>query len=251
MKLRVVTYNIHKGVTGFSGKPRIDSVRTGLQAMDADIVFLQEVQDRNDRLIAAELFDPDHTQLNYLATDAYPHSVYGRNAVYDHGHHGNAILSRHPILMSENLDISDHRFEQRGLLHAVADIHGVEAHLICVHFGLFARSRVRQASALVERVRAVVPAHAPLVIAGDFNDWNHKLDTKICNTLNAVESAHAKNGRIHTFPSHMPWWQLDRIYARGFDFERTQALTGREWAQRSDHVPLMAELAHRVAIPEA
>ncbi len=251
MKLRVVTYNIHKGVTGFSGKPRIQSVRTGLQAMDADIVFLQEVQDRNDRLIAAELFDPDHTQLNYLATDAYPHSVYGRNAVYDHGHHGNAILSRHPILMSENLDISDHRFEQRGLLHAVADIHGVEAHLICVHFGLFARSRVRQASALVERVRAVVPAHAPLVIAGDFNDWNHKLDTKICNTLNAVESAHAKNGRIHTFPSHMPWWQLDRIYARGFDFERTQALTGREWAQRSDHVPLMAELAHRVAIPEA
>jgi endonuclease/exonuclease/phosphatase family metal-dependent hydrolase len=251
MKLRVVTYNIHKGVKGFSGKPRIQSVRTGLQSMDADIVFLQEVQDRNDRLIAAELFDPDHTQLNYLATDAYPHSVYGRNAVYEHGHHGNAILSRHPILMSENLDISDHRFEQRGLLHAVADINGVEAHLICVHFGLFARSRVRQASALVDRVRAVVPDHAPLVIAGDFNDWNHKLDTRICNTLNAKESAHAKNGRIHTFPSHMPWWQLARIYVRGFEIERTQALTGREWAERSDHVPLMAELAHRVAIPEA
>lgn len=251
MKLRVVTYNIHKGVTGFTGKPRIQSVRTGLQSMDADIVFLQEVQDRNDRLIAAELFDPDHTQLNYLATDAYPHSVYGRNAVYDHGHHGNAILSRHPILMSENLDISDHRFEQRGLLHAVADINGVEAHLICVHFGLFARSRARQAGALVERVRAVVPDNAPLVIAGDFNDWNHKLDDRICNTLGAVEAAHARNERILTFPSHMPWWQLDRIYVRGFEIERSQALTGREWAQRSDHVPLMAELAHRVAIPEA
>jgi endonuclease/exonuclease/phosphatase family metal-dependent hydrolase len=100
-------------------------------------------------------------------------------------------------------------------------------------------------------VRSVVPADAPLVIAGDFNDWNHKLDSKICNTLNAVESAHAKDGRIRTFPSHMPWWQLDRIYVRGFEFERTQALTGREWAQRSDHVPLMAELARRVAIPEA
>ncbi|WP_191002148.1 MULTISPECIES: endonuclease/exonuclease/phosphatase family protein [Cupriavidus] len=251
MKLRVVTYNIHKGVTGFSGKPRIQSVRTGLQSMDADIVFLQEVQDRNDRLIAAELFDPDHTQLNYLATDAYPHSVYGRNAVYDHGHHGNAILSRHPILMSENLDVSDHRFEQRGLLHAVADINGIEAHLICVHFGLFARSRVRQAKALVERVRSVVPADAPLVIAGDFNDWNHRLDAQICNTLNCMESAQAKTGRLHTFPSHMPWWQLDRIYVRGFDIERSLALTGRDWAQRSDHVPLVAELARRVAIPEA
>ena len=36
---------------------------------------------------------------------------------------------------------------------------------------------------------------------------------------------------------------LDRIYVRGFDIERAHALTGREWAQRSDHVPLLAELA--------
>lgn len=244
MKLRVVTYNIHKGVTGISRRPRIQNVRAGLHAMDADIVFLQEVQDRNDRLVAAALFDPEHTQLNYLATDAYPHSVYGRNAVYEHGHHGNAILSRHPILMSENLDISDHRFEQRGLLHAVADIHGIETHLICVHFGLFARSRVRQADALVERVRTVVPNGVPLVIAGDFNDWNHRLDAQICNTLGAVEASHARGGRLHTFPSHMPWWQLDRIYVRGYEIERAHALTGRDWAQRSDHVPLVAELGH-------
>lgn len=243
MKLRVVTYNIHKGVTGISRRPRVHNVREGLHAMDADIVFLQEVQDRNDRLVAAALFDPDYTQLNYLATDAYPHSVYGRNAVYEHGHHGNAILSRHPILMSENLDISDHRFEQRGLLHAVADVHGIEAHLICVHFGLFARSRARQAEALVERVRSVVPADAPLVIAGDFNDWNHRLDAQICNTLGMVEASHARGARLHTFPSHMPWWQLDRIYVRGFAIERARALTGRDWAQRSDHVPLVAELA--------
>jgi endonuclease/exonuclease/phosphatase family metal-dependent hydrolase len=244
MKLRVVTYHIHKWVTGISRRPRIQNVRAGLHAMDADIVFLQEVQDRNDRLVAAALFDPEHTQLNYLATDAYPHSVYGRNAVYDYGHHGNAILSRHPILMSENLDISDHRFEQRGLLHAVADVHGVETHLICVHFGLFARSRVRQAEALVERVRTVVPAGMPLVIAGDFNDWNHRLDAQICNTLGAVEASHARGARLRTFPSHMPWWQLDRIYVRGYEIERAHALTGRDWAQRSDHVPLVAELGH-------
>ncbi|NUA28734.1 endonuclease/exonuclease/phosphatase family protein [Cupriavidus basilensis] len=249
MRLRVVTYNIHKGVTGIKGKSRIHNVRDGLHVVNADVVFLQEVQDRNDRLVAAALFDPDYTQLNYLATDAYPHSVYGRNAVYDHGHHGNAILSRHPILMSENLDISDHRFEQRGLLHAVADMNGVEAHLICVHFGLFARSRARQAEALVKRVQDVVPAEAPLVIAGDFNDWNHRLDNLICNTLGATEVSSAGGARLHTFPSHMPWWQLDRIYVRGFEIEHASALTGRDWAQRSDHVPLMAELA-RIAVPE-
>ncbi len=140
--------------------------------------------------------------------------------------------------------ISDHRFEQRGLLHAVADVHGIETHLICVHFGLFARSRARQAEALVERVRTVVPNGVPLVIAGDFNDWNHRLDAQICNTLGAVEASHARGARLHTFPSHMPWWQLDRIYVRGYEIERAHALTGRDWAQRSDHVPLVAELGH-------
>ncbi|RWA48887.1 endonuclease [Cupriavidus sp. UYMSc13B] len=243
MKLRVVTYNIHKGVTGISRRPRIQNVRAGLHAMDADIVFLQEVQDRNDRLVAAALFDPEHTQLNYLATDAI-RTRSTSNGVYDYGHHATRSCRDHPILMSENLDISDHRFEQRGLLHAVADVHGVETHLICVHFGLFARSRARQAEALVERVRNVVPAGMPLVIAGDFNDWNHRLDAQICNTLGAVEASHARGARLHTFPSHMPWWQLDRIYVRGYEIERAHALTGRDWAQRSDHVPLVAELGH-------
>ncbi len=128
-------------------------------------------------------------------------------------------------------------------------MHGVEAHLICVHFGLFARSRARQAEALVKRVQDVVPAEAPLVIAGDFNDWNHRLDNLICTTLGATEVSSAGGARLHTFPSHMPWWQLDRIYVRGFEIEHASALTGRDWAQRSDHVPLMAELA-RIAVPE-
>ncbi len=41
MKLRVATYNIHKGVTGIRGRPRIHDVRMALDAIDADIVFLQ------------------------------------------------------------------------------------------------------------------------------------------------------------------------------------------------------------------
>ena len=94
-------------------------------------------------------------------------------------------------------------------------------------------------------MRAVVPKEAPLVVAGDFNDWNNRLDRVICQALGAVEVADkAADARpVRTFPSHLPWLRLDRIYVRGFEVERAHALTGREWAQRSDHVPLLAELA--------
>ena len=42
MKLRVATYNIHKGVTGIRRVPRIHDVKLALNCIDADIVFLQE-----------------------------------------------------------------------------------------------------------------------------------------------------------------------------------------------------------------
>jgi endonuclease/exonuclease/phosphatase family metal-dependent hydrolase len=35
MKLRVATYNIHKGVTGLAGRPRINDVRLALHHIDA------------------------------------------------------------------------------------------------------------------------------------------------------------------------------------------------------------------------
>ena len=44
MKIRVATYNIHKGVSGLRKRVRIHDVKLALHSMDADIVFLQEVQ---------------------------------------------------------------------------------------------------------------------------------------------------------------------------------------------------------------
>ena len=44
-------------------------------------------------------------------------SVYRTNATTRDGEHGNALLSRWPIGDIGHHDVSDHRFEQRGLLH--------------------------------------------------------------------------------------------------------------------------------------
>ena len=47
-------------------------------------------------------------------------------------------------------------------------------HCINVHLGLFERGRQWQIRALCERIRATVPEDAPLIIAGDFNDWRQQ-----------------------------------------------------------------------------
>jgi endonuclease/exonuclease/phosphatase family metal-dependent hydrolase len=266
MKLRVATYNIHKGVMGLRQKVRIHDIRLALSAIDADIVFLQEVQDRNERLARRKGY-PEGTQLDYLCTGSYLHRAYGMNAVYPHGHHGNAIVSRHEIGVFLNHDISDHALEKRGLLHAVSHFAGrtgsVDIHLINTHFGLIKRSRVRQAAFLVDFVRSEVPADAPLIIAGDFNDWQRAADDVMRDALDVVEVAEEfsrREGRprlldrllpwreprrptvARTYPSVMPWLMLDRIYVRGFEVHEVRVPKGIEWSQRSDHMPLIADL---------
>ena len=47
--LRVVTLNIHKGLSQFNRRMVIHELREGLRALDADLVFLQEVQGLNQR----------------------------------------------------------------------------------------------------------------------------------------------------------------------------------------------------------
>ncbi len=264
MKLRVATYNICKGVTGIRGRPRIHDVRLALHAIDADIVFLQEVQDRNERLTRHASY-PRSTQLDFLATLGYEHRAYGMNAVYAHGHHGNAILSRHAIGDFTNHDISDHALEKRGMLHAVAHLGPRrDVHLICVHFGLIKRSRMRQASFLADFVDSEIPPKAPLLIAGDFNDWQQRVDGLLRTRLSMrdvadggggvswldrwlpwLDSPKTGVGVARTFPSFAPYLSLDRIYVRGFRVAATRVPKGIAWARRSDHAPLIAELELR------
>jgi endonuclease/exonuclease/phosphatase family metal-dependent hydrolase len=270
MKLRVATYNIHKGVTGIRRVPRIHDVKLALNSIDADIVFLQEVQDRNETLRHHANY-PAARQLDFLATGGYEHLAYGMNAVYPHGHHGNAILSRHAIGNYTNHDISDHALEKRGMLHAVSRVtpprgrKARDVHLICVHFGLIKRSRVRQATALADFIDQEIPAEAPLIVAGDFNDWQRRVDQLLRERLDVEEVSVAdapapgsrsvldrvlpwRGGRetaqpvSRTFPSFAPWLTLDRIYVRGFAVRAVEVPKGLTWARRSDHAPLIADL---------
>jgi endonuclease/exonuclease/phosphatase family metal-dependent hydrolase len=261
MKLRVATYNIHKGVSAFGRIARIHDLKQAIQLLDADLVFLQEVQGQHDLHAKKHAHWPEQGQHEFLA-DASHEVAYGMNAVYEHGHHGNALLSRLTIKEFTNRDVSDHAYEQRGILHAVLPTSTCEIHCFVVHLGLFAVSRRRQIQALIHQIKEHVPPQSALIIAGDFNDWSQRLSHTLYRELGVVEAfdseaqAHEiptamrtmkamfKRQAHHarTFPAGLPWLSLDRVYLRGFEVISAQVMDGAPWDQLSDHIPITVEL---------
>lgn len=194
-RLRVVSYNIHKGRSAVLSRASLSELRLGLHGLGPDLVFLQEVQGRNDRL---GVLDSQHES---LAAALGLSVAYGCNAVRRHSAHGNALLSRYPVLSQENQDISDHRLEQRGLLHVEVQVGQHDVHCFVVHLGLFAVSRSRQAEAMIQRIQELVPEHCPILIAGDFNDWNDNLSAELIRRLHVHEVfATAPNGGDENLP---------------------------------------------------
>lgn len=243
--LQVATYNIHKGFSHFNQRMVLHELRDGLHAMRPDVVFLQEVVGTHERHAARYRDWPRAPQYEFLADAVWSDFAYGKNAVYDEGHHGNAILSRFPIVLWENEDISAHRFERRGLLHCQLEVPGWDEPLHCinVHLGLFARGRSKQLVALRDRIQRLVPPHHPLIIAGDFNDWRIEACRFLADSLSVAEVFQLAHGRpARSFPSALPLLHLDRIYVRGFRVETARVLHGRPWSRISDHAALSATM---------
>ena len=114
-------------------------------------------------------------------------------------------------------------------------------HCLNVHLGLFERGRRWQIRALCERIRETVPIDAPLIIAGDFNDWRHKANRQLIEELGVVEVFEAVRGRpARTFPSVLPVFRLDRIYARGLDVVDARVHYAFPERRMSDHAALAA-----------
>lgn len=243
-QLRIITLNIHKGLSQFNRRMVIHELREGLRALSPDLVFLQEVLGLNERHALRFAAWPREPQYEFLAEGGWQHA-YGRNAVYGHGHHGNAILSRFPILSTSNEDVSDHRFEKRGLLHCVVTVPGWRRnlHCLCVHLSLHERGRRKQLDAIAGRLSELAARGLPVIVAGDFNDWRQRATSILEGSLGMTEVSLVRGARAaRTFPSFLPLLRLDRIYIRGFEVIHSQVHRGAPWSLLSDHLALSADL---------
>ncbi len=243
MRLKVLSYNMHKGFCLRNRRYVIETMRSALQAVNADFVFLQEIRGQHPLHEHREEHGDD-SQCVFLAGEKWSHHVYEKNAVYTGGDHGNAILSKYPLRQAKNIDISTNPFEHRGLLHAVVELpDDRELHLACTHLNLLQRGRQRQVERITEYLRDKVPADAPLIVAGDFNDWRSQATPTLAEQLDLHDAREHLHGRhARTFPSFLPLLRLDRIYQRGAQPVHCGALSGAPWNKLSDHSALSAEL---------
>jgi endonuclease/exonuclease/phosphatase family metal-dependent hydrolase len=244
-KLTVMTVNIHKGFTTFNRRFILPELRDAVRKIGADVVFMQEVLGMHDE--HGKKFEdwPEAGQYEFLADSIWPQFAYGRNMVYPKGHHGNAVMSKFQIVHHQNHDVSLPGPEKRGLLHCVLKVpnHAKEVHAICVHLGLAEAHRQQQLDLLCQITRTEMPADAPLIVAGDFNDWRRRANDVLLREAGLREIFLTTYGETaKTFPAIFPVLSLDRIYVRNCSVHLPVVLPRRPWSHLSDHAPLVAEI---------
>jgi endonuclease/exonuclease/phosphatase family metal-dependent hydrolase len=240
--VRVVTLNMHKGVSGVLRAPTSARLKERLAHQAADLVAIQEMQDANTRHVGRRGW-PQHSMTDYLAHGAFAHVAYAANAHYRHGHHGNALLSRHRLHTSVNHDITFYRrLEARGALHSVVLVQGwpTPLHFIVTHLALMERGRHRQVADVLALIERACPAGEPVIVAGDFNDWRNRAADPFAGHgfVDAHVACHGILAR--TFPAWLPVLPLDRLYVRGLEVQSVKVL--KEWRTVSDHLGLLAQV---------
>lgn len=243
MQLRLMTYNIHKGIGGIDRRYRLERVAEVIGHYEADVVLLQEVDDgvprsRGDCQVAelAERLD-------------YRHTLFQPNVRLRRGAYGNAILSRFPIHDPVDVELTvapkKRRRAQIARLHLESPEHSRTVVVVNLHLGLagFER-RIQLRRLLNEPAFSRTHYDTPLVVAGDFNDLWGTLGRRLL----VPQGFASASGRTRTFPAVAPARALDAIYFRG-DLSMPHCYRGhiRLAREASDHLPLVAEFEVKMA----
>jgi endonuclease/exonuclease/phosphatase family metal-dependent hydrolase len=226
--LRLASYNIHIGV-GRDGHFHPERVSAVIRELDADVIALQEVQ------LGTGTFD----MLSHLAEATGYAALAGPTLTHPtHGHYGNAVLSRLPVLRWRRLDLSVPGHEPRGALDVTVDCdEGVGLRLIATHLGLRPPERREQVQCLLREVNADVH-RGPTVLLGDLNEW--------FLWGRPLRWLHAHFGRPpapRTFPAGAPLLALDRVWVKPRLCLRAIRVHRSALARlASDHLPVVAAL---------
>ena len=228
--LRVLTWNIHRGVDR-RGRYDLRPIVELISRHDPDIVALQEIDSRGRGDLPIE-------PLAVLTQALGSHMAEARTIVAPDGHYGHALISRWPLAPPILHDLSVRRREPRYAIETTAETAAGPIHLAAVHLGLRIGERRWQAAKLAEIAGG---ADALSIMLGDFNDWPWFWPWR--DMVRRALAAALPGRTFHrTYPARCPLLMLDRIYCRPAD-ALLRSWTDVEARGLSDHLPVVAEIA--------
>lgn len=233
--IRLLSYNIHKGIGGRDRRYRLERILGVLEAERPDVICLQEV----DRHVRRSRHDdqPELLARWFGAIDR----AYQLNVRLREGGYGNLILSRFPFREHHHVSLRLRSKKPRGAQLAVIDTPFGSLHLVHWHLGLAESERAWQVNHLLCHTLFQQSARLPTVIVGDFNDWRNRLAGDLLEPAGFAQATRPIS-RFRSFPAYLPLASLDKAFCRGLTVHRAfvshQALA----RQASDHLPLVLDL---------
>lgn len=202
VELTVVTYNINhgKGVDDLYSSIRI--ART-LEQYEPDLIALQEVDMGTNRV-------NQDLQIEIIAKHLEMFYLFGKTINRIGGEYGNAILSKYPIISSQNSDISpDNTSEKRRLLRATVDLGFRTLKFYSTKFGIMDEEKKYNSQRIGKFMKRMDPDD-PVIIGGDFGV---KPFSPLLNSLmnNLIDLGTKFNSSTATYPTTLMSRRLDYI----------------------------------------
>lgn len=268
MVLRLLTYNIHKAI-GTDRRYRPERVAEILHQSGADILCLQEVDFSVPR--------SHHDDLAHRLAEALGfHCSLGLNVFLKRGAYGNAILSKYPIVHTENLNITWGIKKARGCLMSRIETPAGDVAVLNMHLGLAGFERIRQVRMILESSFLQTVQSLPTVIVGDTNDRAEKVD-RLFNRKGYIDTSSVrvkpavakktvqlpdwrklKNIKdikeirslgipvdLQTFPSYSPFplIRIDKVFVNNrFEIRAHEVIRNGHTRIASDHLPVQVDL---------
>lgn len=236
--IRVMSYNIHHG-RGTDDKVDLDRIANLINDWNPDLVALQEVDNATSR-------SNFMNQTDTLAFKTEMFSIFGKNIDVFGGEYGNAVLSRYPIIHSENRKLPKvGNSEQRGLLAVWIQLKDKDdlTVFISTHFDHREKNAERLKS--VEKIKFWIDRGdfgSDLIFAGDLNDTP---SSKIILTMNTFCDGTNQSDKYKTYPAENPDRQLDYIYTCNKGEYIIDSYHVINASIFSDHLPLISDIIYQ------
>lgn len=234
--MRLLSYNIHKGIGGRDRRYRLDRIIRVIEQENPDLICLQEV---NHLAVKTRRDDQPARFVEAFRPIAHQYQLNVR--FKKGGGYGNLVLSRWPFEVGHQVSLRLMKRKPRGAQMMVVATPEGPFHLVHVHLGLAEKERQWQVDHLLRHHLFHESRHLPTLIVGDYNDWRNSL-SKGSLPREGFHQLTAPRSRFRSFPAYLPMAAIDKAYAgAGLVIRQTRIARSRLARDASDHLPLVID----------